>query len=381
MADELDLEFQSVFEESEDAIKERVLARPELEKYRKEPGDFVYDVVVAGALDTQQQGTNMDATLRHAFPVYAEDIYLDMNVAGTNMEPRFEATIAQGKLQVTARAGVTIQQGQELITTAVDADGNPIIGIVTEEVIYTAEGTQDILVDTQGEGASMNVEAGSAWTFLPTLSGIISIDQAEDFEGGRDRESDESLLQRWKNAAQLPRRSGNKLDYDAWAQEVIGVGTVKPIPLWDGDGTVKLIIADIEGRPATAEMINAVQTYIDPYQDGMGDGKAPVGAIVTVESSVDKLIDAAAKVVLMPGATMQQVIDSFKVDFDTYLSGVADLALSSSETQYVIYKKVEALLGANELIADYSNFTLNGGTTNIAVQGNEIPVRGMVNFT
>lgn len=381
MAEELDFEFQGVFEESEDAIKERVLARPEIAKYRKEPGDFVYDVVAAGALDTQQQGANLDATLRYSFPVYAEGIYLDMEVAGTNMEPRFQATTANGELAVTARANVIIEQGQELITTAVDADGNPIIATVIEQATFTENSTQYIRIETQGEGESMNVEAGSSWTFLPTIAGVMSIEQEADLIGGRDREDDSSLLERWRNAVQEPRRSGNKADYVAWAQEVNGVGAVRVLSLWDGDGTVKLIIADIEGRPATPELIDAVQTYIDEFQDGQGDSKAPVGSIVTVESSVDKPINASATVVLAPDATLSAAIETFQSDFESYLSIVADASLSSSETQYVIYKKAEALLGANSLIADYSNFTLNNGTANIPVLGNEIPVRGTVTLT
>ena len=38
----------------------------------------------------------------------------------------------------------------------------------------------------------------------------------------------------------LPATSGSKYHYIQWAKEINGVGNAKCLPLWNGNGTVKL---------------------------------------------------------------------------------------------------------------------------------------------
>lgn len=61
-----------------------------------------------------------------------------------------------------------------------------------------------------------------------------------------------------------------------------GVGKAKAFPLWDGPGTVKVALLNNEMQTPAEAVIEAVQEYIDPTQDGMGEGAAPIGPVVTV---------------------------------------------------------------------------------------------------
>lgn len=59
-----------------------------------------------------------------------------------------------------------------------------------------------------------------------------------------------------------------------WANEIAGVGGVEVAPLWKGPGTVGLYLIDTDKRAASQDIVDAVQQYIDPSQDGQGEGAA-----------------------------------------------------------------------------------------------------------
>ncbi|MGG3803176.1 baseplate J/gp47 family protein [Metabacillus fastidiosus] len=379
---ELDFEFQSRFEEDEETIKEKLLESGSLEDYRKEPGDYVYDVVVPQAPMIQQQQANMDEVLRNAFTLYAEDEYLDMKVIEADLE-RTPAQPAQGVLIVGASAGVIIPAGHELSCTVIDEDGNPITATVNEEVPFNEAGALSIDITTEGTGDIMNVPPGSSWFFSPPIAGVESITQPGRLIGGADREDDESLRNKWKAKKHKPVRSGNKHHYVTWALEVPGVGAAKTVPLWAGRNTVKVIIADTEGQPATPQLVTNVQMYIDPSQDGMGEGVAPVGAIVTVESVANLAINIAAGITLIAGSTLEEAAAAFRIDLDAYLDTLAAQVMDSNRKEpiVIVYNKLTGLLSMNPHVEDYTNFTVNSGTANITLLANEVPSSGTITLT
>jgi uncharacterized phage protein gp47/JayE len=372
-----ELTWKPVFEEDEATIKERMLQHPDLEGWRKEPGDFVHDPIAAVAPEIKQLQINQDATLKNAFAIFAEGEFLDYKVEEANLE-RGLPEKAKGKLQVQAAAGVVIPKDYVVSTVVLDNEGNPIQATVDTEVVFTTAGVQEISLTTTGTGQIMNVPAGSEWIFTPPIPGVEVITQPADFTGGRDREGDESLRSRWKDKKRKPIRSGNKHNYVSWALEVPGVGKAKCIPLWNGRGTVKVIIIDTDGRPASPELVAAVQAYIDPDQDGMGNGQCPISAVVTVESAAERQIDVVADVTPNKDKTVADVLEKFNEDLDAYLAG---LTFVDPPDGNVIYSKIAGILSANPYLADYTGLTVNGGTSNIVLAGNEIPVRGTVTLT
>ena len=64
---------------------------------------------------------------------------------------------------------------------------------------------------------------------------------------------------------------------------------MKVYPVWNGGGTVKLVIINSEYQKPSPELVDQVQTIIDPVQNqGMGLGVAPIGHVVTVEEVKEK---------------------------------------------------------------------------------------------
>ncbi|MCY9218915.1 baseplate J/gp47 family protein, partial [Bacillus haynesii] len=98
--------------------------------------------------------------------------------------------------------------------------------------------------------------------------------------------------------------SANKMHYKQWAEEVDGVGRAKVFPLWDGDGTVKIVITNAKMEPASDTLVDKVKDYIDP-DPGKGEGQAPIGATVTVESAVYKKVDIEVTVVPEPDYSIE----------------------------------------------------------------------------
>lgn len=94
---------------------------------------------------------------------------------------------------------------------------------------------------------------------------------------GYEAETDEAYYQRFLVRLQTPPTSGNQYHYLSWAMEAPGVGGVQVYPLDRGDNTVGVVLIDQFGKPASRELVEQVQTYIDPGSRGLGEGAAPSG--------------------------------------------------------------------------------------------------------
>ena len=71
--------------------------------------------------------------------------------------------------------------------------------------------------------------------------------------------------------------SGNINHYKQWARSVSGVGNAAVLPLWDGNGTVKVVVASEENEPLDEAIVSKVAQYIESVR--------PIGAEVTVVSA------------------------------------------------------------------------------------------------
>ncbi|WP_317119990.1 baseplate J/gp47 family protein, partial [Clostridium neonatale] len=76
---------------------------------------------------------------------------------------------------------------------------------------------------------------------------------------GTDIENNLSLFNRLMIKVQTPATSGNVYDYLNWALSVEGVGNALVKPLWNGNGTVKVLITNSENRAPTDELVKKVR--------------------------------------------------------------------------------------------------------------------------
>ena len=145
------------------------------------------------------------------------------------------------------------------------------------------------------------------------------------------------------------------------------MGAVRVTPLWKGPGTVLVLIAGYDRRPVDGAITAACAQYIQTQR--------PVGADVTVASAQAVEVGVSARVVLEPGAALTAVETAFTALLDGYL---ADAAF---EEFTVYHHRVGALLMSVEGVLDYEGLALNGGGDNLALDSNQVPVRGKVVLT
>ena len=101
-------------------------------------------------------------------------------------------------------------------------------------------------------------------------------------DSGEDIETDDALRERYLEWVTAPEFGGNISDYQVKVKSLTGVGGCKVIPVWDGGGTVKLIITNSTYGVPDESLVDYVQEQVDPTGDQTGLGIAPIGHVVTV---------------------------------------------------------------------------------------------------
>lgn len=192
-------------------------------------------------------------------------------------------------------------------------------------------------------------------------AGLTAVENITDFTGGYDAESDADLLERYLEKVSRPNVSGNKYHYIEWAKEVVGVGDVRVIPLWNGAGTVKVVIVDTDNQPAEAELIEKVKTHIDENR--------PIGADVTVVSATALTVNITVKLTTDETPDIQQKIEE---SIKSYLS------IDALKRAYISYAKIGSLILSVSGVEDYTNLKVNGGMVNITIADGTVPVLGSV---
>lgn len=229
-------------------------------------------------------------------------------------------------------------------------------------------------------GTDGNVGANTIISMPITIQGITSVNNDIPSYGGFNAESDESLRNRYYEALKTPATSGNVYHYLQWAKSVQGVGNAKIVSLWNGANTVKIIIIDSDMKPASQDIIDAVQNYIDPKGEnnitlGTGKGQAPIGAYCTVVSATGLPINVNVDITLLDGFVMDTVINSIKENLTSYFKSIA------FNQNYVSYAKIGSIILDTEGVKDYTTLTVNGGTSSINVNDEEVAVIGTLNVS
>jgi uncharacterized phage protein gp47/JayE len=359
------------FEETEAAVQDRILGNESLQPWRKEPGDFMYDAVITQAPETVQLEVNQDTILKNSFALYAEDDWLDLKLAEVGLT-RLAATATVRRLLITAAAGIVLPKGHMLTTLVLDKDGNPIEWTADEAITWAAPGQLATTITSTQIGAITNVPAGSEFMLQPPIPGISVIVDDGAVVPGSDRESNDDAWARYDFKVKHPDTGGNKNDYVRWAQEVAGVGKARCVPRWNGVGTVKVLVLGTDYKPAAAEIVADVQEYIDPGKTGLGDGKAPCGATVTVAAPANLAIDITATITWAVGADAAKALAAFQAAIDAYLKAIVFTG------QPVVYNRIGSMLIGIEGVVNYTDLMINGGATDIPVGDEEVATRGAV---
>ncbi|EGT4533423.1 TPA: baseplate J/gp47 family protein [Clostridioides difficile] len=360
--------------EDEEAIHERMLSN--FQDVSILEGDFVYDATRPTAeqiAELKQLG--LQNNLKIAFPQTSYGEYLEW-LGECKGVFKNQPTKSVGVITFIGIQGTIITKGTIVTTIATDEKQSIEFELLETKTIGENE-TVDIKAECRETGTIGNVSQNTVTVLLGSINGIKSVNNKEDFKGGTDIEDEEHFRERVLVAEQEDKLSGANSDYIRWAKEVDGVGYAYVVPEWNGAGTVKVLILDKNRKAATQELIDKVQEYIYPLNvAGNRDGKAPIGAIVTIATPQTLLINVKASFVFANGFSQETVLNILKNKIDKYLDKID---IGGTVSYNAIYSLAGSMMLADEGIQDFSNLTINDGTTNIILNDQVVGIGEIIN--
>lgn len=317
-------------------------------------GGFAWDTLSANSKEFEKAYAEMALIIEASFPQTSWGDWLTRKAEEHGII-RQEATNSSVILTITGQARTTVQEGSLFSTN----DGKNFLTVESKKI--EDDGTVDIKAQSQDVGTNCNVDAETITKIPVSIYGVSAVTNKSPAYDGFDEETDEELLERLLFKVRQPATSGNKNHYVIWATNVEGVGGVKVLPLWNGNGTVKVIITDAKNEIASEDLIAKVQNYIDEQR--------PIGATITVVSPKPLNIDIGLKVTKGSGNPneIKNVVNDF---FKT----------TAFEREYVSYAQVGKVILEKTAtgVQDYSDLTLNNKAENIALTDEQLPTVGQV---
>ncbi len=224
---------------------------------------------------------------------------------------------------------------------------------------------------------------------ITVISGLTSAQITDILVPGDDREGEDALRTRIISALRERPFGGNVADYKRVVRDIDGVGDLQVYPTWDGGGTVKLSIIGADWMPASSQLVETVQTAVDPPPNqGLGYGTAPIGATVTVTAPEAVTVAVSASLSIGGGYTLDQLRPLLVEAVEAYLLSIRqdwDTPETSGRTNYaswVYAARVTAAMLSVRGVINVTDLTLNGGAEDLALSETgelqQVPVLGEV---
>lgn len=347
-------------------VKRRILARLTTSLQTRE-GSFTNDVISAAAAELCECYHSMDAFLPAFYIDETSGAYIDKQAAVVGVV-RKAGTAASCAITFTGEDGASVPAGTPFYTGAG-------LAFYLDQTVTILDGTAAGSLTAAQVGDAYNIGAGEIMSTLRNYSGITGYENGPASDG-TDPESDEALLARYRERMRRIATSGNPYQYQLWATSVDGVTAARTIAKWDGPGTVKVVLAGAGMEPPGKAVVAACDAYIQEQR--------PVGPAVTVAAAGVRELAVAATVTIDGTTTKAAVREALEQAVKDYISGLAreafstniDLQLETMEGRRytVLYNRIAFLLLAIPGVLDYSALTVGGGTANISVAADKLPV-------
>lgn len=320
----------------------------------KREGSVAYDMLAPKAIELTMAYLELDNAINLGFAdtTYGEFLDRKANESGVTRKPSVKSTgiiVFSSTIQ-----GTVIPAG-----TVVYTDSG--IRFLTDNQTTIFNNTASAAITAEEGGLNGNVPSNS---IINTEIADVTCNNVNPTVGGKDEQSDEDLQNEIFSKVKTPITSGNVNHYREWAKQISGIGDARVIPLWNGNGTVKVILVSSDKKSVLSGKVIEVLNYINKER--------PIGATVTVESAVEKNINVNASLTLSEGYSLplikveieRELTEYFKeasfVDVDIKISKIGNIMLSIPG------------------VIDYADLKINNLTSNILINTNETPVLGVV---
>lgn len=340
-------------EQTYETIKQRTLDNIAL-PLRKNEGSILDTFAGANAMSLAKAYIDMGDTVSIGFIETSFGDFLDKRVKEFGVYRKLGKK-SNGKIIAKGKAGTVLTNGTVFLCNN--------LGFVMLNDVEIGASDDICYVEALEVGKEYNLSTKQVFKLKTQIEGFESATNEEAFKGGIDVETDDELKSRFQKVVSNPSTSGNKYHYEEWALEVDGVGKAYVYPLWNGNGTVKVMVVSNDNKPVESDVVEAAKYHIEENM--------PIGAQLTVTTPTTLPINISANIELLNGYTVEDIKESFNEKLLEYLKNVDN---------EVVYTKVFGILSSILGVDDFNTLTLNGGTSNITVSIDRVPSLGTINF-
>lgn len=386
-------------------ILERMLNRVS-DKFDKREGSVIFDTHSPTALELEILYVELNRMIAEGYGDTASREYLILRCKERGIIP-YPATYAVLKGTFTPATVDVIGKRFNL---------GSLNYIVTEKI---ADGEYRVQCETPG---TVGNQYFGQLIPIEYVEGLETATLTEVLIPGEDEEDTEDLRTRYFNSFDKKAFGGNVRDYIEKTNAIPGVGSTKVTRVWNGDirpadmipneivnewyegiigtvnptvkawleivysaakakkltvgGTVLLTILNSEYGVPTPELIQTVQTAIDPEQNaGEGYGLAPIGHVVTVKPADAVTINVKTTITFDVGYGWNNLQSSIDEAIQAYL---LELRKTWADNPYLVVRvsQIETRLLAISGIVDIENTRINNKTDNLTLGKYEVPIYG-----
>jgi uncharacterized phage protein gp47/JayE len=325
----------------------------------KREGSPIYLALAPVAVELQQIFIDLDSWLAETFADTASRQYLIKRAAERGLVPKpATKTISRAIFNMDVPIGSRFSLDN-------------LAFIVTEKIDNYNYKLQCETIGSQGNILGILLP-------IDYVAGLAVSELVEVLIPGEDEEETEVFRQRYINDLVAQAYGGNQADYKQKTKELAGVGGVKVYPVWNGGGTVKLVILDSTYSKPSSELVNTVQTAIDPVTNsGEGLGIAPIGHTVTIEAVSELIVNVSFTLAYVSGyvwadveSYVQEAINNYFLELKRTWEDESSLVVRIAQIESAILKVTGVL--------DITGTTINAGVTNLILTDVQIPVLGAV---
>ena len=344
-------------------------------------GSVIYDALAPAAMVMAQQSLIRANIIKQTYIKTAQGQFLDYRAAehGTG---RYAATQTEVKAKFLDSDGNSINNVQI---------GDQFASIGETPIFYTVQKINDDLtgeLTADDPGTTANSYIGQ---ILPVTSNdtLSWAEITEIVAPARDEETDDHLRDRLLKADDWIAYGGNITDYLAMLSKISEVGAGQVYPVWNGAGTVKLVIVDNNLMPASADLVKKVKNIIDPTDnESQGYGLAPIDHQVTVVAPTPLKVNISATVNIDGTHGADIVKAKIKTAVDEYFKllrqswNTIDAKTGRGYSQTIYRSKILSQIMMVDGVINASVPMLNGSDQDIALvfdnQTSQLPVLGEV---
>lgn len=389
-----------------EVLLQRMLDRVS-DKLDKRPGAVIWDTHSPTAIELEVLYIELDQIYKETFGDTASREFLILRAKERGLSPQAASS--------AVLKGVFTPSTIDVLGKRFNLD--KLNYTVTAKI---SDGVYQVICETAGEIGNQYLG-----TLIPIdyIDGLETAEMTEVLVPGEDEEETEHLRQRYFDSFNEKAFAGNKAAYLALVRAIDGVGDVKVTRVWNGDihpadmiptdavttwynglsvtgevktwidavytaallkkltvgGTVLITITDSDDYGvASSTLVQTVQNAIDPESDaGEGEGLAPIGHVVTVQSASGVTVNVTTDITFEQGYSWSNLGTAITKAVSDYLLELRTYWANGSNT-VVRIAQIESRILAITGVADIADTEINDEAFNLTLGEYEIPVMGGV---